>query len=85
VDSPTDEAERTLSTPGVPLTALSMGNVISASTSSGASPGDSVCTTTCGGANSGNTSTGMRIVVYVDATKNTTSPTTTSIRFFSDH
>ena len=59
VDNPTDDEERTFSTPGVPLTALSMGKVMSDSVSSGARPGDSVWMTTCGGANSGNTSTGM--------------------------
>ena len=41
-DIPTAEAERTVSTPGVPLTALSIGRVIRVYISSGASPGASV-------------------------------------------
>ena len=41
-EMPTAEEERTFSTPGVPLIALSMGRVTRDSTSSGASPGASV-------------------------------------------
>ena len=44
---------------GMPLNALSKGIVIIDSTSSGASPGAYVCTTTCVGANSGNISIGV--------------------------
>ncbi len=41
-ESPTAEEERTAVTPGVPLIALSIGNVTRDSISSGASPGASV-------------------------------------------
>ena len=41
VERPTEDEERTVLTPGVPFTALSIGKVIRASTSSGESPGAS--------------------------------------------
>ncbi len=50
------EVERSVSSPGMPLIAFSSGWVTSTSTWSGASPGASVRTCTCGGANSGKTS-----------------------------
>ena len=45
---------------GMPLTALSIGMVTRFSTDSLDIPGASVCTSTSGGANSGNTSSGER-------------------------
>jgi hypothetical protein len=55
--------ERTALTPAVPLIALSMGNVTSDSTSSGANPAASVWISTCGGAKGGNTSKGIWTIV----------------------
>ena len=55
--------ERTALTPAVPLMALSIGNVTSDSTSSGANPAASVWISTCGGAKGGNTSKGIWIMV----------------------
>jgi len=57
------ETERTRVTPGMPLSAVSIGTVTSCSTSSGAMPPASVSTVTCGLFRSGNTSTGMRQAV----------------------
>src|SRR3972149_11032068 len=85
VESPTEDDERTVSMPGVPFTALSIGKVISASTSSGESPGASVCTTTCGGANSGKTSTGICPTRYIEAPKKIAVATTIKSLLFSDH
>ena len=59
-DRPTTDDERITSTPGVPRSASSSGTVISSSTSDEVIPMASVCTSTLGGANSGNTSTGIR-------------------------
>src|SRR6266700_3568596 len=47
-------------------------------------PGASVCITTCGGANSGNTSTGMRCNAYPPMTNNANVATTTIRRLLSD-
>ena len=60
---PTAETERTLSTPGRPLIAVSSGMVMSCSTSSGAMPPASTCSVTCGRSRLGNTSTGVRVIV----------------------
>ncbi len=57
-DSPVADWVRTAWTPVAPLIADSSGNVISASTSSGANPGASVITVTRGRFRSGNTSIG---------------------------
>ena len=57
-DSPSTDLERIVFKPGVPLRAFSSGTLTSASTSSVERPGASVCTSTFGGANSGNTSSG---------------------------
>ncbi len=51
--------ERIVSSPGVELSACSIGIVMRVSTSSVDIPRPSVCTSTNGGANSGKTSTGM--------------------------
>lgn len=59
IDSPGLEEERTVSTPAMPFTADSIGNVIRVSTSSGERPSALVCTSTWGGANGGNTSRGI--------------------------
>src|SRR5262249_54468693 len=62
-DSPRTDLERIVVSPGVPLRAFSSGTLIRLSTSSVDMPGASVWTSTFGGANSGNTSSGaVRIV-----------------------
>ena len=58
-DSCGTDLERMTSRPLVPLSACSSGTVTSDSTSVVESPVQIVCTSTCGGANSGNTSTRM--------------------------
>ena len=60
MDRPTAEAERTRRTPGEPLSDVSTGKAIWASTSSGAMPCASVMMVTVGAVRSGKTSTGMR-------------------------
>jgi len=55
-EKPWIDCERIASRAPTPFIARSTGVVTSASTSSGDNPGASVMTTTCGGANSGNTS-----------------------------
>ena len=59
IDRPALEEERTVSTPAIPFTADSIGKVTRISTSSGESPSALVCTSTWGGANGGNTSSGI--------------------------
>ena len=59
-ESPNAEMDCTRVTPGSPFIATSTGFVTSASTSCGASPGDSVVTCTNTGETSGNASTGSR-------------------------
>src|SRR6185503_4129271 len=59
-ESPIPELERSRSTPGAPLSAVSIGIVTRVSTSSGASPGASVRMVTVGRLRSGSTSTGSR-------------------------
>jgi len=63
MDRPTPEVLRTRVTPGMPLSAVSSGKVISCSTSSGAIPPASVSTVTRGLLRSGKTSTGVRQAV----------------------
>ena len=58
-ERPRTDFERIVSRPGTPLSAASSGTVTRASTSFVESPGASVCTSTSGGANSGNTSSGV--------------------------
>ena len=53
--------ERTTATPVVPVIACSIGVVTRTSTCSGARPDASVWISTCGGANSGNTSYRVRL------------------------
>ena len=60
IAKPMPEVERTVSTPGVPLSRLSIGRVTSRSTSSGARPSVSAITVTVGRVRSGKTSTGSR-------------------------
>src|SRR6266513_6209870 len=55
-DSPWLEVERMAARPSAPASRPSSGRVTSASTWVASSPGASVCTSTCGGAKSGNTS-----------------------------
>ena len=57
-DSPSTDLDRRVFNPGVPFRAFSSGTLIRLSTSSVERPGASVCTSTRGGANSGNTSSG---------------------------
>ena len=64
-EKPAVDEERTRRTPVAPFTAVSMGNVTSCSTSSGAMPEASVMTTTVGALRSGKTSTSMRQAVHV--------------------
>ena len=58
-EKPVVDEERTRRTPVAPLTAVSMGNVTSCSTSSAAMPPASVMTTTVGAFRSGKTSTSV--------------------------
>ena len=64
-DRPTTDDERTYSTPGMPRSWSSIGIVISSSTSVDVMPGPSVWISTFGGANSGNTSIGIRCSCWV--------------------
>jgi hypothetical protein len=57
---PTPVEERTRRTPEAPFNAVSIGKVMSVSTSSGAIPCASAMTVTVGAVRSGKTSTGMR-------------------------
>src|SRR5262245_45541117 len=77
--------ERKTSSRAIPLTACSMGSVTSCSTSVAERPGASVWTTTCGGANSGNTSSFECRVAYKPPTKSSTARTTTTTRLRIDH
>ena len=51
--------ERSVASPGIPVSPCSIGTVMSSSTSWADRPSASVCTSTRGGANSGKTSTGV--------------------------
>src|SRR5688572_22699459 len=76
--------DRTRLTPVAPLTAVSMGNVTSVSTSSGASPCASVSTVTVGAVKSGKTSTGIFRVTSSPMTSNNTDAATTNNRCSMD-
>ena len=69
-DSPVTDLDRVDSNQGTPLSSSSRLKVIMLSTSSADRPMASVCTSTTGGANSGNTSTGIL--------RNCTAPNSTS-------
>jgi len=58
IERPWIDCERTIAIPATPLMTSSIGLVTRISTCSGAKPGASVWIDTCGGANSGNTSSG---------------------------
>ena len=58
-DNPRTDFDRIGRRPGMPFSAASSGTVTSDSTSLVERPGASVCTSTSGGANSGNTSSGV--------------------------
>ena len=77
--------DRTAVTPGVPLIALSMGNVTRDSSSSGARPGASVWISTWGGAKLGNTSRGIWIIVRNIQKVSTIAPRITNQRLAIDH
>src|SRR5260221_498039 len=80
MDKPTPEVERTRVTPGIPLSAVSMGKVTSCSTSSGAMPPASVSTVTNGLLRSGNTSTGVRHAVMPPYTNSNAAKASTKSR-----
>ena len=78
-DSPGTDEDRSVLIRLTPLRADSTETVTSCSTSSVESPGASVCTTICGGANSGNTSHGAsRTLCKPPITSTTASSSTTS-------
>src|SRR5919106_3098336 len=78
-DSPWMDCERTAAIPCTPLIASSIGLVTCSSTCSGERPGASVWMDTCGGANSGNTSSGARPSVPAPTTTSAAaSPSTTT-------
>ena len=83
-DSPSTDFDRIVSRPGTPLSAASSGTVTSASTSFVDSPGASVCTSTSGGANSGNTSSGVVRSVRAAMTTSSTPSATTTTRLRSE-
>src|SRR5574337_1041731 len=85
LESPVVEVDRITSTPEFPLRALSIGKVISSSTSCAGSPGASVWMATWGGANSGNTSRVVRRTATRPPISSTTEATTTRMRLLSDH
>ena len=79
-DRPTPDELRTACTPVAPLRTDSRGNVISVSTSSGASPGASVMIVTRGRLRSGKTSIGSRESVTLPYTSRTIARTIVSSR-----
>ena len=81
-DRPTTEEERITSMPGMPRSASSIGIVISSSISELVMPRPSVCTSTLGGANSGNTSTGMRRSSSVPKAMSAVASASTRNRYF---
>ena len=81
---PCIEVERTRLTLAAPLTAVSMGNDTSRSTSSGAMPWASVITTTVGALRSGNTSTSEREAEYRPAARQITAIATTAALLLSE-
>ena len=74
------DSERIVAMPGPPMTAASIGRVMICSTCSGASPGASVWIVTCGGTNSGNTSSGACIARKTPAKSQTTESSATKPR-----
>jgi hypothetical protein len=77
-EMPTAVADRTRRTPEAPFMALSIGNVTSCSSSSGAMPWPSVRIVTVGAVRSGKTSIGICRAVYAPATNSTTDSPITS-------
>ena len=84
-EKPLVDCERTRRTPVLPLTAVSIGNVTSCSTSSVAIPPASVMMTTVGALRSGNTSTSVLLVEYSPPITSSTDATNTSILFSSEN
>ena len=84
IEIPAEDELRTLRTFVAPFTDVSMGNVTSFSTSSGAIPCASVNTTTVGAVRSGNTSTSIFEATKEPNTIITTEATTTSRRLLSE-
>ena len=82
-DSPSTDFDRRVFRNGRPLSEFSNGTVTRESTSSVDSPGASVCTSTNGGANSGNTSSGAFFVALMPTNNSATAAATTSTRMFS--
>ena len=76
-ERPSTDLERTFFNHETPLTALSTGMVIRVSTSEVESPGPSVCISTSGGANSGNTSKELLLLTVCEPVINRTTVTTT--------
>src|SRR5918996_865249 len=76
--------DRTRRIPAAPLTAVSIGNVIKVSTSSGAIPWASVMTVTEGAVRSGKTSTGILTATIVPPTRTTVAMARTINRFAKD-
>ena len=74
---PTAVADRTRRTSDAPLIAVSIGNVTSVSSSSGAMPRPSTRIVTVGAVRSGNTSTGMLRAVHAPATASSTDSAST--------
>src|SRR3712207_3719979 len=74
------EYERISSRPSIPLSASSIGIVISSSTSTAEFPTASVCTSTIGGANSGKTSSGASRVTKNPNTRVAAAPKIASHR-----
>ena len=83
-EKPVADDERTRRTCVAPLTAVSMGNVTSCSTSSAAMPLASVITTTVGALRSGKTSTSVCPVMYIPPTVSSTAATRMSRRLCNE-
>ena len=79
-DSVGTEVERSWSSPGMPFMASSSGTVTSDSTSEVDSPRLSVWISTCGGANSGKTSTALDRIVAAPKAISATAAATTRYR-----
>ncbi len=76
------DLDRMTARPGIPFISFSIGTVTSSSTSRADSPEHSVCTSTCGGANSGKASTGMLRICRTPKNISIAPPMTTSTRSF---
>ena len=79
-DSPSTDFERSVRRPGTPFMAFSSGTVTRLSTSPVERPGASVWISTSGGANSGNTSSGVFCAAREPATIRTSASATTTKR-----